>query len=522
MEREILEKYNRFRDLCLANAEDALNTAEELQNKSVNHIAFYLTVYGLEEIGKIFIGWYQLTTKEKWDRENVNIPLDDHIKKIFWAIWWFTFAKEKITKKQISELTNLAKNLHNKRLDVMYTTLSDKVPSRQKISDTELGNFIILGKARLEIAKQEGSVGIELTQDARDDIDWFEKATSDSESRKYIFGNTSQEKLIELGDVKNWISWLKKEFQKEDTEAKEILKKELKKAQTEIAKTFEPKWRIKIKIKSKSHSIRGSVLNKVSANNPVFKFFKGEDNHTLVIDIYLDKGVNIKGLWNRGWQTSQLLVAALNVTTNGLFYWDIPRHADKFYEQMWDLESNKQLDAKLQTSLELDWSPLQMYLTEKELGFSFMVFHYFASLLPKKNFEAVNHFMIALGMFAKNDMHLRLEDQCFLNFYLAFKKTIIFNEQPDENTSIKDLGFSLIGYMLDGDRSGYDKVMDIGDEMEKQLDNMKTNITLTEVFEMKQYAGLYFFDLAAKKELGEKAKVKTEKIKNRKRNQNKK
>ncbi len=101
MTEKILEEFNKFRELCLINSEDAIRTAEELQNKSVNHIAFQLIVFGLEEIGKIFVGWYQYNAKETWGKEHYNIPIDDHIKKLFWAIWGPSFAKEKITKKQI-------------------------------------------------------------------------------------------------------------------------------------------------------------------------------------------------------------------------------------------------------------------------------------------------------------------------------------------------------------------------------------------------------------------------------------
>jgi AbiV family abortive infection protein len=87
MKKEELEKFNLFREQCLINAEDAIRTAEELKNKSVNHVAFHLVVFCLEESGKIFIGWYQLSSKETWGKEPHKIPFDDHVKKLFWAIW---------------------------------------------------------------------------------------------------------------------------------------------------------------------------------------------------------------------------------------------------------------------------------------------------------------------------------------------------------------------------------------------------------------------------------------------------
>lgn len=510
MTDKILEDFNKFRELCLINSEDAIKTAEQLQNKSVNQIAFQLIVYGLEEIGKIFVGWYQLNSKEKWGKEHYNIPMDDHIKKLFWAIWGPSFSKEKITKEQIEEFRNMASDLHNKRLDVMYTELDDSIPANLKISDEELGNYLKMSRARLELAKIDGEVDTDISDEKQEEINWFFKCTNDIEKRKFIFGNESQEKLIELGDIKSWMDWLKEHFTKEEFELKELLEKELAKTNQQETDAIEPKWKIKLKINSKSHSLRAKILNEFSSKSPFIKFFKGSDNHTLIVEIILDKRVDIKELWHRGWHTSNLLVASLNIGSNGLFYWNIPRNNDKFYEQITDLENKKQLEAKLKTSLELDWSSKRMYFNHDEIGMTFLVFRYFSSLISSPEFEAVNHYMIALGMLAKNDMHLRIETQCFLNFFLAFKKAIMFNENPKEDFDIKELGFSLIGYIIK-ERTEYDKVIDIGIELEKNNGQIKTKCTLTEIIGIKQYAGLYFISLAAKKEFGDKAQIITDK-----------
>lgn len=509
MTQEKLIKFNTFRQLCLTNSEDAIRTAEELQNKSVNHIAFHLAVFCLEEIGKVFVGWYQFNAKETWGKDHYNIPIDDHIKKLFWAIWGPSFTNEKFIAQQMDEIKNMAFNLHSKRLDVMYTELTDTVQSSAKISDEELVTYLKMARARLELAKLEGEVETNLSEDKQEDMKWFMEASNHSEKRKFIFGDKSQEKLIELGNVKDWILWLKEHFTTEQNELKEILKKELEKPVTKPLEKFEPKWKITFKINSKSHSIRQNILDKFSARSPFIKFKKGADNHTLLIDIILDNSTPIKQLWHRGWNTSKLLVAALNVGTNGLFYWNVPKDVVKFYEEIWDLESKSRLKAKLQTNLDLDWSSRQLYFNEEEIGMTFLVFRYFSGTLGSQDFEPINHFMTALGMLAKNDMHLRLEPQCYLNFYLAFKKALLLNETTDEKADIKDLGFKLIGNLLKN-RDEYDKVIDIGSELEINNGQISTAFTLTEIIGMKQYAGLYFMTLAARKMYGEKAIILTE------------
>jgi AbiV family abortive infection protein len=509
MTQDDLIKFNRFRELCLANAEDAIKTAEGLQSKSVNHIAFQLVVFCLEEVGKIFVGWYQINAKEKWGKEHYHIPMDDHIKKLFWAIWGPSFTNEKFTTEQMNEIKNMATKLHNRRLDVMYTELSDTVPSSAKISNEELEIYLKMGRARLEMAKLEGEVDTDFSEEKQEDIKWFMMASDHPEKRKFIFGHTSQEKLIEIGNVKDWILWLKEHFAKEQTELQEILKKELETPPKKVTEKFEPKWKITIKINTKSHSIRQNILDKFSAKSPIIKFRKGADNHTLLIDIILDKSTPIKELWHHGWTTSNLLVAALNVSTRGLFYWNIPRDVDKFYEEIWDLESKKPLEAKLQTSLELDWSSRQLYFSEEEIAMTFLVFRYLSGALASRNIEPIHHYLTALGMLAKNDMHLRLEPQCYLNFFLSFKRAIQLNENIEQTPSIKDVGFKLIGNLLKT-RDEYDKVIDIGSALEANNGQITTAFTLTEIVGMKQYTELYLLTLAVREMYGDKAIILTE------------
>lgn len=505
MIQEEIIKFNKFRKLCLINAEDAIRTAEELRNKSVNHIAFQLAVFCLEEIGKVFVGWYQFNSKERWGEDTYVIPIDDHIKKLFWAIWGPSFTNEKFSSEQMDELKNMATNLHNRRLDVMYTELSDMIPSSKKISNDELDIYLKMARARLDIAKLEGEVETNISEEKQEDISWFMKISNHPEKRKFIFDHKSQDKLIEFGNVNEWIVWLKEYFLDEERELTELLKKEIENPIKDQIKKTDPKWKITIKVISKSHSIRQNILDKFSSKSNAIKLKKGADNHTLLIDIFLDKSIAISELWHQGWNTSNLLVNALNVGTNGLFYWNIPKNVDKFYESILDLENKKRLDAKLHTSLELDWSSHQLYFTELEVGTTFLVFRYFSEVFDSPEYEPIEHYMVALGMLAKNDIHLHLEEQSFLNFYLAFKKAIIINERCEESVNIKEIGFKLIGGLL-SNREEYDKVIEIGQSLE--TNNVQPELikfSLTEIIAMKQYAGLYFITLAARKMYGDKA-----------------
>ncbi|HRA60091.1 MAG TPA: AbiV family abortive infection protein [Bacteroidia bacterium] len=497
MNIEDLHKFNKFRELCLINAEDAIKTAEELKGKNVNHIAFQLVVFCLEEIGKIFIGWYQINAKETWGKEHFKIPIDDHIKKLFWSIWGPSFTKKKVTKTQMEEFRKMASNLHNKRLDVMYTELSDTIPSSQKISNEDLEIHLKFARVRLELSKLEGEMETNLSDEKKEDLKWFLQITSEPEKRDFIFGNQSQEKLIEFGEVQSWIEWLKKHFETEKTELSGLLKTEFAKRKKANEVNHEPKWKIRLKINSPSHSIRANVLNKFNSSDSLIKFSKGADAHTLIIDIILDKQTSITELWHQGWTFSNLLVASLNVGTNGLFYWNLPTNPDKFYEKIWDLENNKQLEAKLKPSFQLDWSSKKMYLNEQEIVLTFLVLKYFTGNLNSENFVPIEYYMKALGMLAKNDMHLRLETECFFNFFLAFKDAVKNNENCLPDFDIKEVGFKLVEKLIK-ERKEFDKIIDIGIKLENG--EYQSKITLMEIIGMKQYSGLYFIILSARKE----------------------
>lgn len=293
---------------------------------------------------------------------------------------------------------------------------------------------------------------------------------------------------------------MKEHFEKEDRELKELLQKELERSAKEKDKDFRPKWKIRFKINSPSHSIRANVLNKFSSNNRFIKFTKGADNHTLLIDIILGEDVIIQELWHRGWLASSILVAAINVGSNGLFYRNLSVDIDKYYEQIWDLEKNRRLEAKLQTSFQLDWSSKQMYFREEEIAMTLLVFRYFTSSISNKHFEAINYYMEALGMLAKNDVHLRLEPQCLLNFYLAFKTAILKNEELNSHSDIKEVGYKVIERLIT-DRTEFDKVLDLAIELEDNKGKITRQFSLTEIIGMKQYAGLYFNTLAARQNM---------------------
>ena len=72
---------------CLSNAEQHLAAAKALRGLGAdfNHIAYHNAVICIEEVGKALILQMTLTAGEK--QSTLTNYLDDHVKKLFWALW---------------------------------------------------------------------------------------------------------------------------------------------------------------------------------------------------------------------------------------------------------------------------------------------------------------------------------------------------------------------------------------------------------------------------------------------------
>lgn len=489
MTEKVLKQYNDFRSLCLKNSENAIEVAEGLIGQNSNHIAYHLTVLCLEEIGKIFLGWCLLNQKEDWGKEKLSIPIDDHVKKLFWAIWGPTFGKNATSNEQMDKIRGMASSLHERRLEVLYTQMQDTAPSALKVNDSELLTYVKWARARLELAKLEGNF-TSYAASQQDDMMWFAKITDDPLRRGFVFGNESQQKLIEYGNVVDWLNWLKEMFEKEKGDSLQLLEKELAK---KGGKAKKQKWKIRFKLVSASHSIRANVLNSFNDKSDSIKLSRA-DVHTLIVDLFIGDNVTIKALWHHGWIVAKTFAGALNVGTNGFIYWNTVVDTDKYYEKIWDLENNKQLIATLATDLRLDWKSRKLFLNEAELGITSLTFGYFTNCLRNGKFEAIDEYIIGLGMLAKTDIHIRLETQCFFQFFKSFRKALIENENQKEDFDIKEVGFKQIGDVLIN-RNEFDKTMELGNEM-LQKAQLSRPISLTDVIAMKQYSGHYFVTLA--------------------------
>ncbi len=500
MKSELFSKFIFFRSLSLQNAEDALKSAEYLRGKNVNHISYHLSLLALEEIGKIFMFWMKVNRKETslFD-EQMNIEMDDHPRKLFFAIWAPSIGTELITKEQMEESRFMASTLHENRINSLYGDTSDIIISANKIKDEEVNQIIDFTKARLNLAKTEG----EINEDEEPSTNWkwlmlyLEKPSG----RNIVFGKTAQKKLIELNDANEWIQWLKVSYESEQTELLDLTKKELVREQPTDGDVITPKWEITFTITTPSHSTRPNVLTAINKFERPIKLLSTKDKHTIIIKSTLGTNVSLKDIWDVGWNSCKLFVASLNIGANGIFYWNTVINTERYQDYITDLESNKRLDARLVTPLTFDWKEQKLVLTEQNLHLAFIAYEYLVQIQDMNEARPIHEYLSAIGMLAKTDIHLRLEVSVFLSFYEAFLLAI----KTHENISTADI--IEIGYFqiqgMQKDKEEFNEIMKLAKELQEK-NTLLRYIAYKDVLAIKRYCEYYFLTIAVRRKQNDK------------------
>jgi len=485
-----INEFIEFRKICLENAKTAFLSAKELQNKAANHIAYHLCTLSLEEIGKVVICWSNYCKVEK---TGVDVPLviDDHVKKLFWAIWWPLLGVEIPTQAHIDQFKSLASNIHQKRLKSLYTEINDTSPAHQKVTDDELAYLIEFVEQRLQEALEHEIINKPVSQE----LESFMAFTEEPEKRAFIFGEEAQNKLVEMCDVMEWVRWVINKLESEEEKMKDITLKELsRKVELDSPESEIPKWEIKIKLNSALHTTRPKILKAYNEKFPNFRLDKGKDNNTLILTLTLYKHVRADELWHFGFLMAKIYVTALNIASAGVIWWHVPVDLDKFYEQIKDLENKAKIDTRVISKLH--WPEANQVLSFDNLVLATLINTYIVKSFNKENYWPFENYMHAMALLSKNDIHLRLEIQMFDILYRTYRSVIIKYQNSGQDENFAEVGFQQIHGFLKG-RDGYDNIIAIG-EHRIEHNAFEKQITLTEVLAIRHYLGVYLMTLAVR------------------------
>jgi hypothetical protein len=337
-------------------------------------------------------------------------------------------------------------------------------------------------------------------------LKWFFSVVEDPEKKKYIFSGASIKKLSEVKSGKEWIGWLYDTFKKNEEEMRELAEKEISRKEPEGKEREKPKYEMRVRIQTPSHSIRGNAFSKWnegvhnikmyhSDRKDVKKLTKGE----ILIDFTFPRSVPSHALWEHGLFMSKTVVIGLNIATLGVFWWHVNKDISTYYEYIHDLEADPKGGVGFTVAphkrLHVGFDRARFVLDENAMR---NVYHIIALFFreSKKLEVFLKAYGVGLTCFSKTDVHLRLEVNAFEEFYNALKAAMQSFDDWDGKKDFIDAVMKQ--YEKIGDMKDLEKVLKLGKALEEDVVRKRHHpITLTEVLGMKIYCD-YYIQLKAK------------------------
>lgn len=484
-------------EACASHAEDLLRAAELLLSQArLPNVAYHLATVALEEIGKAEIVGMEYSARATgkeipWSQKH----MEDHVRKLFWALWGPSFAREVITRDQVAASQGLARRIHATRLSGLYVRLEAGIPHipRDAVSESEAQSLISLATARLGL--QRSSCSRALSPEDREDLLWFTQAAENQHTRGLIVGGESMRKLPELGSVAEWIRWLRRQFEQAEALGRCLAERELSREEPQPDEAAQDKWQLRVRFRSSSHSIRPKPLQSWNSRSSCIRL-RPVDRHKdqLDVEFVLPKAVQAQALWWAGYNAARRFVVALNIGSGGCFWWHLPQHVDRFYEKLVDLEQDCEVVIEKRPALKLDWG--RGVLSDRDLANTSLCW----TMLPRAEeaecHEPFDHYSTGLAFLAKNDIHLQLEANAYEQFYRSLQSGMAVYGDWDRAGPFAE-AFHLAMSALLPEAEERDKYLRLGEQFEV-VPIRPEGITLTEVGEMKLLCDAYFLQTFAR------------------------
>lgn len=485
------EEIKRIREACLSHAEELQAAAKQVVEGSP-HVGYHLAALALEEIGKGQILLIEVTPGHPEEAaRSFEKMREDHVKKLFWALWGPTFTREHVSPEQIRDLQGLANTIHEKRLAGLYVDwrAGDLMIPKKAVSPERARNLIGLVAACLGL-ERAGELKEPSTEE-RELAAWFVKASRHDEHAQLVFGRKSIEKLNELGDAQAWIAWLKQEFEESARMSRELLERELARTEPGAAERFEPKWLIRFRLFTPSHSVRQGILARFNAVSQHLKFHGAKPNE-LIVDYVLPKGLHVGWLWEAGLSSAEHVLLALNVGSFGFFWWQPSRYTATYFERIEDLEAKNEVRVERVPKLKVNWG--RNVLDDGALNRMLLAL----SCIPLPNGQRAEedpyrHYLDGLAFLGKTDIHLQLEGNAFESFFKAFKMATKLYGDWDGASDFRVSASAVIDRMA-ADAQSWREFVEIGMVMTTDGDPPRA-IDLGNAASMKVWCDFYLFKI---------------------------
>jgi AbiV family abortive infection protein len=408
-----MDQTNRDVEACLAHAHDLLRAAKRvLQDEQLPKIAFHLTVLALEETGKgALLGARAIVRAAENETIFIDNRLDDHPFKLFFALWTPSLAGGKdITREEFEHLRRLAKTMHEDRLAAMYVSPNHGDSPLMDVGEKRARDLLELAETRLAIEMSRDRQAIDLSGDSV--TRWFLEAANEPEKRELIFGQKALDKLAELGHMRDWMVWLKEQFDQAEMQGRDNLQRELARTIPDVRDGVAPKWKVAIRLFSPSQSIRNRAIRSWNQQPSWIRLFTvNNEKHAVDVEFTFREAVSVRALGPLSYGAARMFVAAMNIGCNGFWWWQRAEQTEKFYQRLTDLKApdGMMLDLRMHQGPRFEWQ--RRALDDADLQRVALCLGTIARLDEPIHKGVIDPYLAGLALFAKSDLHLNLAPQ---------------------------------------------------------------------------------------------------------------
>ena len=483
---------------CLDSSEELLDSAKDAQVKKRNRIAFHLAVLALEEIGKAAMLLAHKVYPHVAEGEDLEDPsegaklsadAEDHRKKLLWAMLTPNFGGGVFSPQEFIQLREIANSIHIRRVTSLYANVDENLPETE-ISDDDVTRLIGLAESRLNLEKL---IEIrELDSDAQQLLDWLMKTLADPLLQAFVLSEQSKHRLSELGgDSRKWVNWLRGEVVLGETAAKQMMEKEINRAAPTGVLANKPKWRLKVRLHTLSHSIRRKELREWNDQVVWVKLYPTTKKTELLVEFLLPAKIPVEQVWPTGIQMCSILVVALNIATVGYFWWYLPEFVSTFYEEMVDLDTKAKLGVDYKSPVMGGWK--RTALKAQHLQTAGMILVYLMGWATKEQSLAYSRYMQGIALLSKNDVFGDFSGQALVHFAHALRMGLAsFGEWDGVSANFEQAAVAAIGNLSDNDPMATElkSLIEAADTLEKQLHPSRP-IALDDALKLKVFCDAY-------------------------------
>lgn len=501
MNKTDFNELKKLKNACINNAKNFIEAAEKLTDYP--NIQFNLSILAIEEIGKAKINNMAFISKSLGREISNKYDIDDHIKKLFIVfIDLHRINNIMFDWNKIPDVQKITKNIHFKRLKAIYVEPTNLTPFNI-ISKEEAAEIIDFSRY---VIKAEELYELDESDNDDTDLIWFINLEGDEEKRSFIFKKSNFEKLNEFQSIRDWLHWLKNEYDRLQKEYSDLINTEMVVKKIKYDDIEKPKWKIRYRIFTNTHIIKQKNINFFNERNEFYKLYSVKNKNEFIFELYVPKSIHLTNLLQYSLNYTHIFLLSLNIGSLGFFWYCIPDMTKKIQKSVFDIEKNKELYIGFKIIPDLDFFDNEE-LDSEDVRNQQLVFIYLGDISETPKFSFLSDYLKALNLLSRNNLFLRFEKTIYLHLFKAFKNILISHKEWDGKSSLKDVVIQLFSKknvnndnteMLDE----FQKAVDIGLRLESDIINVD-EIDLKKVFVLKMCIDMFII-IQAKKNLNQK------------------